>query len=284
MTSRCFVAGQPIAHSRSPLIHGGWIAELGIDASYEKVECGAEGLPALLGRIRSGEFLGGNLTIPLKEAAPPLLDDLTEDARRMGAVNTVFRRDGRLVGANTDVAGYFAHLDQTCPDWRARPPRVLLLGAGGAARAIAWGLLDREVAALTICNRSLARAEELAMALGKDKAGRNLAVAPWEDASARLMQADLVINATSLGMKGQPPLTLDWPDDLRGRIVSDIVYAPLETDLLRDGRLRGARVVDGLGMLLHQAAFAFEFWFGRRPAVTPALWRRIADDIEGVRR
>lgn len=275
MTLRCFVAGQPIAHSRSPLIHGCWLAERGIGARYDRVECGVADLPSLLGRVRSGELLGGNLTVPLKEAAVPLLDQLTPEARDMGAVNTVFRRDGALWGANTDVPGYFAHLDQSCPGWDADPVDVLVLGAGGAARAIVWGLLRRNVRSVTVANRSFDRAAALVASL----ADARLAAAAWPPLPALLASAGLIVNATSLGMKGQPPLDLAWPDDLSRAVVSDIVYVPLITPMLEAAERRGARTVDGLGMLLHQAALAFAFWFDVTPRVTETLREQVAADI-----
>lgn len=275
MNPRCFVAGQPIAHSRSPLIHGHWLTEHAIAAEYGRVECGAAELPSLLARVRSGDLLGGNLTVPLKEAALPLLDEVTPEARDMGAVNTVFRREGALWGANTDVPGYFAHLDQTCPGWDAEPVDALVLGAGGAARAIIWGLLRRNLRSVTVANRSPDRALALAASLGDPR----IQAAPWPPSPKALAGAGLIINATSLGMKGQPALDLAWPDDLSRAIVSDIVYVPLITPMLEAAGARGARTVDGLGMLLHQAALAFAFWFGVTPRVTPELREKVAADI-----
>ncbi len=230
----------------------------------------------MIARLRAGELQGGNFTVPLKEAVLPLLDELTLDARRMGAVNTVFRREGALVGANTDVAGYFAHLDAACPGWNAAPPRVLLLGAGGAARALAWGFLDRGAASVVLANRSRDRAAALAAAIGDSR----LSVGAWPVTPEAVAGCDLLVNATSLGMKGQPPLELALPARMDAQIVSDIVYAPLETALLAAARARGARAVDGLGMLLHQAAFAFGHWFGVTPKVGRTLWERVADDVE----
>lgn len=275
MNQRCFVAGQPIAHSRSPLIHGHWLAEHAIAAEYARVECGAAQLPSLLARVRSGELLGGNLTVPLKEAALPLLDGVMPEARDMGAVNTVFRREGALWGANTDVPGYFAHLDQTCPGWDGDPVDALVLGAGGAARAIIWGLLRRNLRSVTVANRSPDRALALAASLGDPR----IQPAPWPPSPEALARAGLIVNATSLGMKGQPALDLAWPDDLSRAIVSDIVYVPLITPMLDAAGARGARTVDGLGMLLHQAALAFAFWFGVTPRVTPELREKVAADI-----
>lgn len=276
MTQVCFVAGQPIAHSRSPLIHGHWIKQLGLDATYQRIECAPDDLPALISRIRTGELTGGNFTVPLKEAVIPHLDQLTQDATRMRAVNTVYRRDGVLWGANTDVPGYFAHLSACEPGWTDDAPKVLLLGAGGAARAIAFGLLDRGAKHVTVANRSPDRAESLLSSLDNPK----VTLASWPVSRDEIHRHKIIINATSLGMKGQPLLELDLPDDMTGQIVSDIVYVPLTTGLLSMAGARGARTVDGLGMLLHQAALAFEAWFGMRPLVTEALHAAIATDIE----
>ncbi|MCX7339560.1 MAG: shikimate dehydrogenase [Hyphomicrobiales bacterium] len=282
MTRTCFVAGSPIAQSRSPMIHGHWIAERGLDATYQRIEAQTDVLPTLLARVRSGELLGGNLTKPLKEAALPALDTLTDDAAAMGAVNTVFVHQGKLTGANTDVPGFLAHLDETCPDWQRSVDQALVLGAGGAARAVVYGLLQRRIPRILIANRSGARAQALIDSFGGLTAGRQLCPAPWPVASSTLSSCQLVINTTSLGMVGQPALALAWPDSLDGTIVYDIVYVPLETDLLRQARRRGARTVDGLGMLLHQAAIAFGFWFGTTPQVTPELWAMVAADITGT--
>lgn len=280
MTIRCFVAGSPISHSRSPLIHGHWIAERGLDALYERIEVTPERLPWLMEQVRSGVYRGGNLTVPLKHAVLPLIDELTADARAMGAVNTVFMRDGRLMGANTDVPGFFRHLDQSAPAWDERRPSVLLLGAGGAARAIVAGLLRRPIAQLTIANRSQERTAALLADLGPAApAGLGLSIGSWPPSLEEMAEAGLVINATSLGMKGQPPLELQWPERMDGSIVNDIVYAPLETDFLREGVARGAHPVDGLGMLLHQAALAFGFWFDETPAVSPALRALVEADL-----
>jgi len=265
MTTRCFVIGHPIAHSRSPLIHGGWIAEHGLDGSYERIDVAPSDLPAFLDRIRAGEFAGGNVTVPHKEAVLPLLDELGEAARRIGAVNTIWRENGRLHGDNTDAAGFLAHLDASVPDWQSHVGTALILGAGGAARAICHGLKSRAVGAIIVANRSRSRADALA-----DEFGAPLQAADWADRAALVGQADLVVNTTALGMAGKPPLDLDLSALRPGTIVDDIVYVPLTTALLSDAQARGARVVDGLGMLLHQAVPGFARWFRITPQVTSA--------------
>jgi shikimate dehydrogenase len=275
MTIRCFVAGDPIAQSRSPMIHGHWITAGGLDAAYVRERCAVPDLPALLARVRSGDYAGGNLTAPLKEAVLPLLDRLTPEAEAMRAVNTVFMRDGALWGANTDVAGYFAALDAAAAGWDARPANVVMLGAGGAGRAIALGLLRRNVAELTIVNRTLGTAETLVGFLDDAR----VSATPWPVEAGQLGRASLIVNTTALGMEGKPPLDMDWPAALAGVTVSDIVYVPLETPFLAQARARGAVCVDGLGMLLHQASYAFAHWFGHRPPVTAALRALIEADL-----
>ncbi|MGL4440339.1 MAG: shikimate dehydrogenase [Bosea sp. (in: a-proteobacteria)] len=280
MVQRCFVAGFPIQQSRSPLIHSRWIMERGLDATYQRLEVRPEDLAALLADVRNGSYLGGNLTIPLKQAAVPLLDRISDDARAMGAVNTIHLQDGQLTGANTDVAGFLAHLDLTCPGWDVNPVSVLLLGAGGAARAIVHGLMTRNVGRLGVANRSIDRVAALLDQV-RSHAGASVTThhVAWPPRAEDLAACDIVINATSLGMKGQPPLDLVWPQRLSGTIAYDIVYVPLMTPFLAAAAARGGRVVDGLGMLLHQASLAFGHWFGDVPAVTPELRALIEADL-----
>jgi shikimate dehydrogenase len=277
LTQHCFVAGRPISQSRSPLIHGNWIARHGIDAVYGRREAGPEDLPAIIADIASGRALGCNLTKPLKEAALPLVDRLTPDARAMGAINTLYRQDGLIWGANTDAPGYFAHLDASAPGWDADRPSVLVLGAGGACRAVLHGLLVRKVGAVRLSNRSAERAQGLSDTFVDPR----LTLAAWPPARTEIASARLIINTTSLGMAGQPALDLVWPEHMTGQIVSDLVYAPLETPMLAAGRARGAHAVDGLGMLLHQAAIAFALWFGVRPVVDDALRDLVVADLTG---
>jgi shikimate dehydrogenase len=281
MTAQCFVAGRPIAQSRSPLIHGVWLKRHGIDAAYGRREAGPEDLPAIVADLRAGRAAGCNLTIPLKEAVLPLLDHLTPDARAIGAVNTLYVRDGAVWGANTDAPGYFAHLDQSAPGWDRGigqdRPRILVLGAGGGCRAVLHGLLARRTGDILLCNRSAERAAQIAADFGDAR----IRPMSWPPSAGQIATARLVINTTSLGMVGQPPLDLAWPEDMAGQNVSDLVYAPLETGMLAAGRARGALAVDGLGMLLHQAAIAFELWFGVRPQVDDALRALVVADLSG---
>jgi shikimate dehydrogenase len=276
---KAFVVGHPIKHSRSPLIHGYWLRRYGIDGTYERVDVAPEQFAAFLNSISDQGYRGGNVTIPYKEAAYRIASELTDRARRLEAVNTLWLEDGRLHGDNTDILGYVAHLDETLgPGWEKAVDRALVLGAGGAARAVTAGLLDRGMAQVVVANRTLARAEELVALAPK----RVTAVA-WSDVPAQLPGTKLLVNTTSLGMAGQPALGLDLRPLPADAVVSDIVYVPLETPLLRDARQRGLRTVDGLGMLLHQAVPGFERWFGVRPDVTADLRALIVADIEGGR-
>lgn len=273
---RAFVVGHPIAHSRSPLIHGHWLAEHGIAGSYERLDVAPAEFPAFLRGLPDSGFAGGNVTIPHKEAAFALADALTPRAKAIGAVNTLVVEGGRIRGDNTDAPGFCAHLDHSLGrDWPERGEAVIL-GAGGAARAIVVGLAERGVARIRVANRTRARAEAVAaLAPGIAEA------LEWDALPAALEGAGLLVNTTSLGMKGQPPLDLDLAPLPAGAAVADIVYAPLETHLLAAARARGLAVVDGLGMLLHQAVPGFSAWFGVRPEVTPALRDRIVADLVG---
>ncbi|HEY5795639.1 MAG TPA: shikimate dehydrogenase [Bosea sp. (in: a-proteobacteria)] len=274
MPPRCFIIGHPVAHSRSPLIHGTWLAEHGLAGSYERVDVAPCDLPAFVERLRVGEFAGGNVTVPHKEAMLPLIDEVSEAVRAIGAVNTLWREGTRICGDNTDVSGFLAHLDAVAPGWDERVGTVLVLGAGGAARGVAFGLKARGVGRIVLVNRSRTRADELAAALGAP-----LEASDWAQRNDLVGQADLIVNTTALGMHGQPPLDLDLTLLRPGTIVDDIVYVPLTTPLLLAAERRGGVPVDGLGMLLHQAVPGFARWFGVTPAVTPALRAKLEADI-----
>jgi shikimate dehydrogenase len=272
---RCCIIGHPVAHSRSPLIHGHWLKQHGLAGSYGRQDVPPEDLARFIQRMREGEFQGGNVTVPHKVAVMPLLDDVTDRARAAGAVNTLYHEGGRLMGDNTDVTGFLAHLDSTAPGWSTRVQAALVLGAGGAARAIVLGLAERKLPRILIANRNQARAEELAA-----WAGPSAQAVAWEARSQHAAGSGLIVNATSLGMKGQPPLEIDLTGMAPGTVVNDIVYSPLETGLLARAGAGGAIVVDGLGMLLHQAAPGFARWFGVNPEVTPALRALVVADLE----
>ena len=277
--ANAFVVGHPIKHSRSPLIHRHWLRRYGIEGSYERVDVPPQAIAAFLNSLAERGFRGGNVTIPHKEAAYRLAGELTDRARRLEAVNTVWLDDVRLHGDNTDIVGYVAHLDQTLgTGWEAGMNSALVLGAGGAARAVVAGLLDRGVGRIVVANRTLARAEEI-VALAPTR----VAAVAWTDLGKHLAAAKLLVNTTSLGMAGQPALELDLRAMAADAVVSDIVYVPLETPVLAAARQRGLRTVDGLGMLLHQAVPGFERWFGVRPEVTAELRALLVADIEGGR-
>ena len=270
---RAFVIGHPIAHSRSPLLHGFWLNSLGLPGSYERVDVTPDGLADFVGRLRAGAFAGGNVTVPHKTAMLPLIDRLGPAAHAIGAANTLWMEGDTLCADNTDASGFIANLDDEAPDWSAGTCRAVVLGAGGAARAVVHGLLGRGCA-VAVANRTAAAAEALALHAGCE-------AIPWAALPEALSRADLLVNTTVLGMAGQPPLVLDL-EPLPGRaVVCDIVYVPLETALLRQARARGNRVVGGLGMLLHQAVPGFERWFGMRPTVTAALRAILEADLRG---
>lgn len=275
MTIKAFVIGHPIAHSRSPLIHGTWLAEHGIDGSYEAIDVAPAELPAFFDRLRSGEFAGGNVTIPHKETVFALCDSVDPLATTIGAVNTLVVRDGKVHGSNTDYLGFLGNLDAEAPGWSDGPADAMVIGAGGAARAILVALRRRDGGKVHVLNRTVANAQ----ALVDDIDG------PFEahgfDAFDELApQTGLLVNTSSIGMHGT---RFDWLDLAllpETALVTDIVYAPLITPLLADAKARGLRIVDGLGMLLHQAVPGFEAWFGVRPEVTPALRARIEATLE----
>ena len=273
---KAFVVGHPIAHSRSPLIHGHWLDRYGIPGSYERIAVAPEDFAAFVRGLPDSGFAGGNVTIPHKEAAFALCDAPSPRARAIGAVNTlVVGADGRIVGDNTDAPGFCAHLDHSLgADRVSRAGTALVLGAGGAARAIVVGLAERGFARIRVANRTRARAEAVA-ALAPGIA----TAIDWASIPEAMQAAGLLVNTTALGMAGQPPLDLDLAPLRAHAAVADIVYVPLETALLAAARARGLAAVDGLGMLLHQAVPGFEAWFGLRPAVTEALRAVVVADL-----
>ena len=260
------VVGWPVGHSLSPRLHGFWLEHHGIDGAYLPLAVAPERFESALRGLGDVGFRGVNVTVPHKQAALALCDEVAPLAARIGAVNTLVFEDGRLKGSNTDAFGFLENLRQGAPAWDPTAGPALILGAGGAARAVAVALLDAGTPELRLANRTAARAEALAKELG----GQVMAV-PWERRGAALEDLAVLTNTTSLGMAGQPPLELDLDLLPTGAVVTDIVYAPLETDLLTRARARGNPVVDGLGMLLHQARPGFEAWFGVLPEVTAEL-------------
>jgi len=269
---RACVIGWPVEHSRSPLIHRYWLKQYGIDGAYEKEAVEPKDLARFLGSLEAHGYAGANVTLPHKEAALRLSAVADEAARAIGAANTLWLdQAGRLCAGNSDAYGFMTNLKAEAPDWnRGRRP-VMVLGAGGAARAILYGLLNEGAARVLIANRTRDRAEGLAQAFGP-----SVQLVDWEDRHRAPAGCGLLVNATSLGMIGKESLDIDVKALPADAVVADIVYSPLETKLLAAARTRGNRVVDGLGMLLHQAVPGFERWFGVRPEVTPALKAHVA--------
>ncbi len=271
---RAGVAGWPVEHSRSPLIHGYWLDRFRIDATYERFPVPPGAFAHFAARIGEDGLVGSNVTVPHKEAAFSACDRRTKVAEALGAVNTLWREDGVLWGDNTDVAGFLMNLDECAPGWAERTRSAVVIGAGGAARAIVYGLVTRGFERILLLNRTLSRAEALAAAFGE-----RVVAAPWDRLGQVLCGADLRVNTSTLGMGGEPPLDLDLGVLRSEAVVADIVYVPLRTPLIEAARARGLRTAEGLGMLLHQAAPAFERWFGRRPDVTPELRALVEADV-----
>jgi shikimate dehydrogenase len=269
------VIGWPIKHSRSPIIHGYWLRHHGIDGDYGKIAVPPEDVPAFIRGLRPAGYRGCNVTVPHKEAVIGLVDRLEEPAEAVGAANTVWiEADGRLAATNTDIYGFGTHLVRSAPQWRPERGPALVLGAGGAARAVVYALLAMGVPEVRLANRTRDRAEELRLAFGP-----RVAVIAWEAREPALADTTLLVNTTTLGMAGAEPLVIDLAGLPGGAVVADIVYVPLETALLSNARRRGLVAVDGLGMLLHQAVPGFEKWFGVRPEVTDVLRSLVVADI-----
>ena len=275
MTNKAFVIGHPIAHSRSPLIHGTWLAEHDIDGSYEAIDVAPADLPAFFERLRSGEFAGGNVTIPHKEAVFALCDSVDDLARTIGAVNTLVVRDGKVHGTNTDYLGFLGNLDANAPGWSDGPNDAMIIGAGGAARAVLVALRRRNGGKVHVLNRTLKNAQALVEEIDGPFSAHG-----FEDFATLAPRIGLVVNTSAIGMHGTRFDRLDMSLLPKTALVTDIVYTPLETPLLAEARAHGLRTVDGLGMLLHQAVPGFEAWFGIRPEVTPQLRARVEATLD----
>ena len=261
------VIGWPVAHSLSPRLHGHWLERYGIDGAYLPLPVRPEDFETALHGLVAAGFRGLNVTVPHKEAAKRACDSLDEAARRMGAVNTIVVVDGSLQGSNSDGFGFVENLRAGCPAWQADSGPALVLGAGGAARAVIVALADLGVPEIRLANRTGSRAEALAEDLGVER----VRIVDWSQRAEACDGAAALINTTSLGLVGQPPLEIALDALPETALVHDIVYKPLETPLLVAARARGNPVVDGLGMLLHQARPGFEAWFGVAPEVDDAL-------------
>lgn len=266
------VMGWPIMHSRSPMIHNYWFARHQLAGAYVPLAIRPEGLEQALRALPALGFAGCNVTIPHKQEAMRIVDEVHESARAIGAISCVtVRPDGSLLGSNNDAFGFIRNLRRQQPHWRADAGPAVVIGAGGGSRAVCYGLLQEGVPEIRLVNRSAQRARAVAQALGGA-----VQAFDWEQRGELLRGAALVVNTTSQGMVGQPPLELSLERLPRQSLVSDVVYVPLETPLLAAARERGNPTVNGLGMLLNQARPAFNAWFGVMPEITPAL-RRVVE-------
>jgi shikimate dehydrogenase len=267
--------GWPAAHSRSPLIHHYWLRKLDIAGGYSIEAVPPEELADFVRRLPARGFVGANITIPHKERALSLsVPDAR--ARAVGAANTLWIEGGELRATNTDVEGFINNLDACAPGWEAAD-EVLVLGAGGAARAVVFGLIERGITCVHLANRTAERAKALA-----DQFGATVRPVAWDGIADVLPRVKLLINTTALGMEGQPALDIDIGRLPQAAVVADLVYVPLQTALLVAAKARGLRTADGLGMLLHQAVRGFELWFGQRPLVTPELRALVEADLTKV--
>jgi shikimate dehydrogenase len=261
------VMGWPISQSRSPMLHNYWIAQHGLAGSYVPLAVPPERLEAALRALPALNFSGCNLTIPLKQDAMRIVDEVDITARKIGAISCVaVRPDGSLAGSNNDWYGFIHNILELAPDWRADAGPAVVIGAGGGARAVVYGLMARGAKEIRLCNRTAARAQQLA-----DAFGGPVKVVPWSERHDALDGAATLVNATSQGMIGQPPLDLALDRLPTSALVNDIVYIPRETPLIVAARARGNRAVTGLGMLLHQGVPAWKLWFGIEPKVTTEL-------------
>jgi len=267
------VIGWPVRHSRSPLIHNYWIEQYGLAAAYRREEVAPEAFADFISHLSARGYVGANITIPHKEAALAMSEP-DDRARAVGASNTLWYDGGRLFSTNTDVEGFTANLDACVPGWEKRAGEVVILGAGGSARAVIYGLIERGIGKINVINRTPERAQAL-----QARFGQAVQPANWAALPHLLTRAGLLVNTTSLGMTGQPPLEIDLGPLPRQAVVADLVYVPLETPLLAAARARGLATAEGLGMLLYQAVRGFQLWFGVRPEVTPQLRAAVETDL-----
>ncbi|MGQ0455899.1 MAG: shikimate dehydrogenase [Hyphomicrobium sp.] len=272
------VIGWPIAHSRSPLIHGHWLKLYGVDGAYTREPVPAEALTEFLKSLASRGLAGCNVTVPHKEAAYQLADVRDASAVAVHAANTLWVEDGKLACANTDAYGFMANLDRAAPQWRESDGAIVILGAGGSARAVAYGFLQAGRRDVRVVNRSVERAHDMARHFGSFVTAH-----PWSDRNDLISGAAAIVNTTTLGMNGVGDPAIAFDRAPARCVVADLVYVPLETAFLQAAKARGLKTIGGLGMLLHQAAPGFEKWFGIRPEVTPELFDLVARDIEGRR-
>lgn len=273
-TKRVCVVGWPAKHSRSPKLHGYWIKKYGLDGDYRIEEVTAEDFPAFITNLAGHGYVGCNITMPHKDAAFQLSQP-DERAKGVGASNTLYLDNGVLRSTNTDVEGAMGALDAASPGWDKRTSSAVIMGAGGACRAVIYGLIERGMETIHVANRTFDKAVDM-----QKRFGPKVKPAHWDELPSLLKGAKLLINTTSLGMKGQPPLDVDISGLALDAVVSDIIYVPLTTPLLAAAKARGLKTANGLDMLLHQAVRGFELWFGKRPEVTKELFDLLAADIE----
>jgi shikimate dehydrogenase len=269
------VIGWPIAHSRSPLIHGHWIKLHGVDGNYERMPVAPDMLGAFFDQLRAGKFVGCNITIPHKETAFALVDVVDDRAQRCGAINTVYRKDNKLHATTTDGIGFCDNVEHCHSEFSFVDKNVFLFGSGGSARPIIDEVLRRGAKQVVITNRTMERAQDLEQHFGK-----RVRAAYATEFEEGFQHCDLLVNCTSLGMRGEGRIVLPLHKLPKTALVADIVYVPLITDFLHRARLEGRGIVPGLGMLLQQAVPGFEYWFGLRPKVTQALYDLVARDID----
>ncbi len=267
------VIGWPISHSRSPLIHNYWLAKLQISGSYERVAVEPQNLANFLKNLSANGYVGCNVTLPHKETAIAAVDHCDESVKAIGALNTIYMRNAKTYATSTDGDGFLQNLLTHVPEFNPVGKNIIILGAGGSAKAIIHRLLKTGVNSITVANRTLSRTQDLRESFGPK-------IIPVETQNLTLETCDVLINTTSQGMSGQPELEIDLSSLPMKAIVVDIVYIPLKTQLLKNAEARGNRIVPGLGMLLHQAVTGFELWFGVRPEVIPELYTLIARDID----
>ena len=275
MHKKACIIGDPVAHSRSPMIHNHWLKQLGIDGLYDHAHVAPEQLPSFVGKMQSMGYVGANCTIPHKETVIKLCNHISDTAKALGAVNTIWFENNQIYGDNTDVEGFLGALDYNANGWDKDLKKAVVIGAGGAARAVIYGLIQSGVKQIYCVNRSMERAQSLANQFGAQIIPISLYNMPLA-----LQDTRLLINTTSLGMKGQPPLTIDLSPLHPDAVVNDIVYVPLETSLFKAAHDRNLKSVSGLDMLLFQAVSGFERWFGTRPKVTDELRQLLQKDIE----
>jgi shikimate dehydrogenase len=271
---RACVIGHPVQQARSPILHRYWLKEYGMDGDYTREDVPPDQIAGFLANLGSHGYVGANITVPHKASAYLALDHAEPVATAMKVANTLWLENGKLCGTNTDVHGFLANLDEALPGWDLQAEQAVVLGAGGGARAVVYGLLQRGLPRVVVVNRTHARAQAFVVEFGD-----RVTATTFAELTGWLPDADILVNTTSLGMSGQPPLEIDLSPMQSSAAVHDIVYVPLETPLLAAARRRGLRTIDGLGMLLHQAVPAFERFFGVKPKVTEGLRDTVLADI-----